>query len=57
MILQEDYDSVLNIARQQVNSGAHGLDICVALTETANEFETMRKVIKAWRQRARTIHH
>ena len=33
MILDDDFDSALSIARQQVNNGAHGLDLCVALTE------------------------
>jgi 5-methyltetrahydrofolate--homocysteine methyltransferase len=46
IILAEDYDSVLTIAQQQVDSGAHGLDVCVALTERVDEVETMRKVIK-----------
>lgn len=46
IILDEDYDSVLGIAQQQVDSGAHGLDICVALTERADEAETIRRVIK-----------
>lgn len=46
IILDEDYESVLGIAQQQVDSGAHGLDICVALTERADEAETIRKVIK-----------
>jgi 5-methyltetrahydrofolate--homocysteine methyltransferase len=46
IILEENYEAVLNIARQQVNSGAHGLDVCVALTERADEQATMRNVIK-----------
>ncbi len=46
IILAEDYDSVVEVARQQLDSGAHGLDICVALTERADESETMRRVIK-----------
>ncbi len=46
LILAEDYDSMLAIARQQVENGAHGLDICVALTERADEAATIRKVIK-----------
>jgi len=46
LILAEDFDSVVEIARQQMDSGAHGLDICVALTERADESDTMRKVIK-----------
>ncbi|HWQ46994.1 MAG TPA: dihydropteroate synthase, partial [Longilinea sp.] len=47
LILAEEYDSVLSIARQQVNNGAHGLDICVALTERQDEPETIQKVIKS----------
>ncbi|WP_299028511.1 methionine synthase [uncultured Thermanaerothrix sp.] len=46
LILEERYDEILTLARQQVNSGAHALDICVALTERGDEVETMRKVIK-----------
>ncbi|MHB8135679.1 MAG: methionine synthase [Anaerolineaceae bacterium] len=46
VILEEDYDEVLPIAQQQVDSGAHGLDVCVALTERADEVQTIRKVIK-----------
>lgn len=46
IILAEDYDNVMEVARQQFDSGAHGLDICVALTERADESESMRRVIK-----------
>ncbi|NMC79328.1 MAG: methionine synthase [Chloroflexi bacterium] len=46
LILAEDYESVLTIARQQVEGGAHGLDLCVALTERSNEAETIQRVIK-----------
>ncbi|OJX47318.1 MAG: methionine synthase [Chloroflexi bacterium 44-23] len=46
IILDGDYESVLQIAQQQVDSGAHALDVCVALTERADEAESMRKVIK-----------
>ncbi|MEJ5201707.1 MAG: methionine synthase [Anaerolineales bacterium] len=46
LILKGDMDGILDIARQQVESGAHGLDICVALTEQASEPETMQQVIK-----------
>ena len=37
LVLAEDMDGILEVARQQVDSGAHGLDICVALTERADE--------------------
>jgi 5-methyltetrahydrofolate--homocysteine methyltransferase len=46
IILAEEYDSALSIARQQVNSGAHGLDISVALTEQGNEAGLMRRIVK-----------
>jgi len=46
MILEDDFDSALSIARQQVNNGAHGLDLCVALTERPNEAELMTRLIK-----------
>ncbi len=46
IILENDFDSVLSIGQQQVDSGAHGLDICVALTERPDEVEVMQKVIK-----------
>ena len=46
IILAEDYERVIEVARQQLDSGAHGLDICVALTERSDEVETMRRVIK-----------
>ena len=46
MILDDDFDSALSIARQQVNNGAHGLDLCVALTERPNEAELMTRLIK-----------
>jgi 5-methyltetrahydrofolate--homocysteine methyltransferase len=46
LMLAEDYDSILTIANHQVESGAHGLDICVALTERDDEPELIRKVIK-----------
>ncbi len=46
LLLEENYDAVLELARKQVEGGAHALDISVALTERADETETMRKVVK-----------
>ena len=46
IIMEDDMAAVLELARQQVENGAHTLDICVALTETNNENEMMTKVIK-----------
>ena len=46
MVLDDDFESILTLAQQQVESGAHGLDLCVALTERADEKETMQQLIK-----------
>ncbi len=46
LLLEEDYDSILEIAREQVEYGAHALDISCAVTERADEAELMRKVVK-----------
>jgi 5-methyltetrahydrofolate--homocysteine methyltransferase len=46
MILGEDFESIMQVAGQQVDSGAHGLDLCVALTERADEAFLMRRSIK-----------
>lgn len=46
MVLSDDYESALGIARNQIDNGAHGLDLCTALTERADEPETMYQVIK-----------
>jgi len=45
-LLNEDYDTLLGIAREQVEGGAHILDVCVALTERTDEPEQMAKTIK-----------
>jgi 5-methyltetrahydrofolate--homocysteine methyltransferase len=46
LVLAEDYDAIIEMARSQVESGAHGLDICVALTGRNNEVELMHKLVK-----------
>ncbi|OQY85863.1 MAG: methionine synthase, partial [Anaerolineae bacterium UTCFX3] len=46
MLLEEDYDGILGIAREQVDGGAHALDISCAVTERPDEAELMRKVVK-----------
>ncbi len=47
VLMAEDYDTMITIARDQIDCGAHGLDICVALTERTDESNLMQKVIKA----------
>ena len=46
LLLADDYDGLLTIAEDQVNGGAHVLDVCVALTERQDEAEQMRQVVK-----------
>ena len=46
LLLAEDYDAILEIAREQVEYGAHALDISCAVTERPDEVELMRKVVK-----------
>ena len=46
LLLADDYEGILDVAREQVDSGAHVLDVCVALTERADEAEQMAKVVK-----------
>jgi len=46
LLLADDYEGILEVARDQVDSGAHVLDVCVALTERADEAEQMAKVVK-----------
>jgi 5-methyltetrahydrofolate--homocysteine methyltransferase len=45
-LLNEDYDTLLSIGREQVEGGAHVLDVCVALTERTDEADQMAKTIK-----------
>ncbi len=46
IILAEDFDAALEIARSQVDAGAHGLDLCTALTERPDEGLLMQRLIK-----------
>src|SRR5690606_1355063 len=45
-LLADDYEGVLDVAREQVEGGAHLLDVCVALTERQDEADQMRAVVK-----------
>jgi 5-methyltetrahydrofolate--homocysteine methyltransferase len=46
MLLEDDYDGLVQLAESQVEGGAHVLDICVALTERQDEDEQMRQLVK-----------
>ncbi len=46
LLLADDYDGLVQIAEDQVQGGAHVLDLCVALTERTDEDEQMRILAK-----------
>ncbi len=45
-LLEDDYDTLTQVAREQVDGGAHTLDVCVALTERGDEVAQMRQAVK-----------
>ena len=53
-LLADDYDGVLTVARDQVEGGAHLLDVCVALTERQDEAVQMSAVVKLLAQGVET---
>ncbi|MFB5646342.1 MAG: dihydropteroate synthase, partial [Nitrosopumilaceae archaeon] len=46
LVLADDFDGLVDLARTQVEDGAHCLDICVATTERSDEKEFMLKLVK-----------
>jgi len=46
LLLADDYDSILEIAHEQVDTGAHMLDVAVAVTERADEAAQMQALVK-----------
>lgn len=46
LVLEDDYDGLVDLARIQVEDGAHCLDVCVATTERADEKEFMLNLVK-----------
>jgi len=46
LLLADDYEAIVNVARDQVDGGAHVLDVCVALTERSDETEQMCALAK-----------
>jgi 5-methyltetrahydrofolate--homocysteine methyltransferase len=46
LLLADDYDAIVEVAREQVEGGAYALDICCALTERPDEFEQMRELVR-----------
>ena len=54
LLLAEDYEGILEVAREQVEGGAHVLDICVAVTERGDEADQMEKVVRLLSQSVET---
>jgi 5-methyltetrahydrofolate--homocysteine methyltransferase len=46
LVMTDDFDGLIDLARNQVDDGAHCLDVCVATTERADEIEFMKKLVK-----------
>ena len=46
LLLADDYDEIVLVAREQVESGAHVLDVCTALTERSDEAAQMATLVK-----------
>ncbi len=54
LLLAEDYEGILEVAREQVDGGAHVLDVCVAVTERGDEADQMEKVVRLLSQSVET---
>jgi 5-methyltetrahydrofolate--homocysteine methyltransferase len=46
LLLADDYDEIMLVAREQVEGGAHVLDVCCALTERTDEDAQMRELVR-----------
>jgi 5-methyltetrahydrofolate--homocysteine methyltransferase len=46
LLIRDDYDAILQIARAQVESGSHALDVCVALNERDDERAQMTTLLR-----------
>jgi len=46
LLLADDYDGLVQVAEDQVEGGAHVLDVCVALTERQDEDAQMEAVVE-----------
>lgn len=45
-VLNDNFEELIKLARDQVDDGAHCLDVCVATTERSDELEFMKKLVK-----------
>jgi 5-methyltetrahydrofolate--homocysteine methyltransferase len=46
LLLEDNFDDITLVAREQVEGGAHALDVCCALTERTDEDEQMRLMVR-----------
>ena len=46
LVLNDDYEGLVNLGKIQVEDGAHCLDVCVATTERSDELEFMLNLVK-----------
>ncbi|MDH3341616.1 MAG: dihydropteroate synthase [Nitrosopumilus sp.] len=46
LVLADDFDGLVDLARMQVEDGAHCLDVCVATTERSDERDFMLNLVK-----------
>ena len=46
LLLEENYDEIVLVAREQIEGGAHVLDLCTALTERSDEEAQMATIVK-----------
>ena len=46
LVLNDDFDGLVDLARTQVEDGAHCSDVCVATTERSDEKDFMIKLVK-----------
>ena len=46
LLLEDHYDEIMLVAREQVEGGAHVLDVCTRLTERTDEDEQMAALVK-----------
>jgi 5-methyltetrahydrofolate--homocysteine methyltransferase len=54
LLLEENYDEIVLVAREQVEGGAHVLDLCTALTERVDEDVQMATIVKKLAQSVET---
>ncbi len=54
LLLEDNYDEIVSVARAQVEGGAHLLDVCTALTERTDEDVQMATIVKRLAQSVET---